>query len=113
MTEELRIAVCGDLKTACEELRKEGVVVIDTYSDSLDLTHNLRLGYRYHLILVYAPQGEGFIDMIYPYKRRVGGRQYNVPVRLLNEPTCHSAILELKKTIQHISRELDGIKGEN
>ena len=83
MPENLRIAVCGELPTACAVLRKEGVAQIDHYNNSLDLAMNLRKGILYHLILVHAPQGEGLSEMTYPYKVQLQGDWQTVPIRRL------------------------------
>ena len=99
MPENLRIAVCGELPTACAALRKIGVAQIDRYSDSLDLAMNLRRGIAYHLILIYAPQGEGLAEMTYPYKVQLQGDWQLVPVRMLGEPACASVLSELCETV--------------
>lgn len=101
----MRVAVCGKLDTACDALRSEGVDMIDSYSDATELAFRLRQGIKYHLILVYAPQGEGLIDTTYPYKAHFGDEWLSVPIRLLNEPACHSAILELISTAYDIAKE--------
>lgn len=99
MLKNLRIAVCGELPTACAALRKEGVAQIDRYSDSLDLAMNLRKGIPYHLILVYAPQGEGLTEVTYPYKVQLQGDWQTVPIRMLGEPACTSALSELCEAV--------------
>lgn len=103
MLENLRIAVCGELPTACAALREEGVAQIDRYSDFLDLAVNLRKGVPYHLILVYAPQGEGLTEMTYPYKVHLQGDWQMVPVRMLGEPACISVLSELCETVHTIA----------
>ena len=103
MPENLRIAVCGELPTACAALRKEGVAQIDHYNDSLDLAMNLRKGIPYHLILVHAPQGEGLSEMTYPYKVQLQGDWQTVPIRMLGEPACTSVLSELCETVHTIA----------
>lgn len=100
--QELRVAVCGNLNTACEELRKEGIYQIDNYSDATSLAFQIREGVGYDLILVYAPAGEGLLDTSYPYKKKTEQEWKEIPMRLLNEPACQSALIELKYTIRNI-----------
>lgn len=104
--ENVRVAICGALDTARAVLKAEGVGCIDNYSDALDLAYNIRRGAEYHLILIYAPQGEGLMDMVYPCS--LGESGSTVPVRLLNEPACHSALVELKSTVRGIASRLIG-----
>ena len=82
MLSEMRVAVCGDLPTLCNMLRKEGVSRIDRYADSIDLSVRLRRGEKYHLILVHAPQGAGLGTTEYAYKTALDGDWLSVPVRL-------------------------------
>lgn len=98
----IRVAVCGKLDTACEELRKEGVSIIDNYSDATSLAFQIREGVGYDLILVYAPEGEGLLDTSYPCKKKTEKEWKEIPMRLLNEPACQSALIELKHTIRKI-----------
>jgi len=100
---KVRVAICGELETAHTLLKEEGVHHIDRYSDALDLACNLQQGTSYDLILIYAPQGEGLIGTEYAYRERLMGDWITVPVRLLNEPACHSALVELKKTVREIA----------
>ena len=105
MTEEnekIRIAVCGNLHSTCEELVREENCEIDNYTDASTLAFEMRDGAAYHLILVYAPEGEGLLDTCYPYKKKTEQEWREVPIRLLNEPACQSALLELKRTIRKI-----------
>ena len=99
MTREIKVAVCGELPTACAALRKEGIAQIDHYNDSLDLAMNLRKGILYHLILVHAPLGEGLSEMTYPYKVQLQGDWQTVPRRMLGEPACASVLSELCETV--------------
>lgn len=105
--EKMRIAVCGELPTSCKMLRDMGISRIDRYNDALELALDLRSGTEYHLILVYAPQGEG-LDTDFPYKQHLKGEWKSVPVRLLNEPACHSALVELKLAVNTIAKESFG-----
>lgn len=98
---EIRVAVCGKLETACQALKQEGITKIDEFTDAVDLGFALRSGKEYHLILVYAPQGEG-LDTEMPYKIRCEGEWKKIPVKLLNEPACTSALIELKCAIQNL-----------
>ena len=100
--EEIRVAVCGNLDTACEELRKEGIYLIDNYSDATSLAFQIREGVGYDLILVYAPEGEGLLNTSYPCKKKTEQEWKEIPMRLLNEPACQSALIELKHTIRKI-----------
>ena len=100
----VRVAVCGNLPAACNVLKQVGVYRIDNYSDALDLVFKLRKGEKYHLILVYAPQGEGlYADM--PYKIMCEGEWQSIPIKLLNEPACDSALRELRLTVYSIVAE--------
>ncbi len=104
--ERIKVAVCGELDTACSVLREEGVSHIDRYNDALDIAFRLKQGAEYHLILILAPFGEGLIETEYPYRARMQGDWVKVPVRMLNEPACHSALLELKSTVRGIAKQL-------
>ncbi|MBQ2732980.1 MAG: hypothetical protein IJF74_02385 [Clostridia bacterium] len=106
--ERIKVAVCGALDTACDVLREEGVSHIDSYSDALDLAFRLKQGEKYHLILIHAPFGEGLIETEYPYRTQIQGDWVKVPVRMLNEPACHSALVELKSTVRSIAKEMGG-----
>lgn len=99
---KVRVAVCGHLPDACSYLSRLGVIHIDQYSDAV----NLRCESDYHLILVYAPQGEGLINTMVLCNGANGEVNHAVPMRLLNEPCCHSALLELKLTVQRIVNEI-------
>ena len=94
MLRKVKIAVCGNLPTVCEFLTKHGVINIDKYTDAVEI----RRESDYHLILVYAPQAEGMLGTFYQMKDKV------VPIRMLNEPCCHSALLELGSTVRRILR---------
>lgn len=94
----VRVAVCGHLPTACDYLIKNGVVHIDQYEDAAELTDET----EYHLILIYAPGGEGILDTVYSRNTVSGENKVTVPIRLLNEPACDSALLELKSMIRRI-----------
>lgn len=96
----VKVAVCGNLPTACDYLLKQGVVQIDKYEDAVELSDET----AYHLILIYAPNAEGLLDTV--YSRETSKDKATVPIRLLNEPACHSALLELKSMIRRIYKTL-------
>lgn len=98
----LRVAICGDLPTAYDFLLSNGVVLIDQYEDATELTDET----LYHLILIYAPNAEGILDTVYSRKSVAGKGKVTVPIRLLNEPSCDSALRELKSMIRRISKSL-------
>lgn len=102
MMRDIRVAICGDLPTAYNYLLRQGVVQIDHYEDATEL----RKESAYHLILIYAPNAEGILDTV--YFRRTGSekRDATIPIRLLNEPACNSALAELKSVLRRISRSL-------
>lgn len=100
----IRVAICGSLPSACKALRDAGVVQIDKYDDAVSVGLKLRQGEEYHLILVYAPQGEG-LDAEMPYKVKLKGEWKTVPVKLLNEPACESALIELQSTVRCIAKK--------
>ena len=98
MTREIRVAVCGMLPTAYDFLLRIGVVQIDQYMDATEIKDET----DYHLILIYAPCAEGLLGTQY-----VRNAMFEpIPIRLLNEPCCHSALMELKSTIRRISKIL-------
>lgn len=101
----VRVAVCGDLRTACTKLRDLGVSQIDKFDDAINVCFKLRGGEKYHLMLIYAPQGEGVVAQM-PYKCNDGGEWQSIPVKLLNEPACHSALVELESAVLAIGRGL-------
>jgi hypothetical protein len=55
----------------------------------------------YHLILIYAPHAEGLLNTAYTCSSGEG-----VPIRLLNEPCCHSALVELKSILRRIVSQM-------
>ena len=95
---EIRVAMCGSLPTAYNFLLKQGVVQIDQYEYATEIVDES----AYHLILIYAPGGEGILDTVYQRRTASGRLDATVPIRLLNEPACHSALLELKTVIRRI-----------
>ena len=111
MLREMRIAVCGDLPTACRMLRQEGVLQIDSYADSIDLSVRLRRGEKYHLILVHAPHGAGLGSTEYSYKTTLDGDWETVPVRLMNEPAYPSELSEVKIALQVTANIREGPPG--
>ncbi len=98
----VKVAVCGNLPTACEYLLRHGVVQIDQYEDAAEMVDET----DYHLILIYAPNAEGILDTVYSRMPLSGNGSATVPIRLLNEPACDSALLELKSVIRRISQSL-------
>ena len=98
----VKVAVCGKLPTACDYLLRLGVVQIDHFEDATELSEET----SYHLILVYAPNAEGILDTVYSRNSGSGGDSPVVPIRLLNEPACNSALLELRSVVRRISRSL-------
>lgn len=102
MTKHVRVAVCGHLPTACDYLLQQGVVQIDRYMDAAELTDET----AYHLILIYAPNAEGLLDTQFSRCQIPGKAQKTIPIRLLNEPCCHSALLELRSIVRRISASL-------
>ncbi|MBQ2781188.1 MAG: hypothetical protein IJF42_06490 [Clostridia bacterium] len=101
MPRNVKVAVCGELPTACDFLLRQGVVQIDQYMDATELPAET----AYHLILVYAPNAEGILNTVYS-RNPMSGEETTVPIRLLNEPACHSALLELKSMVRRISKSL-------
>ena len=95
-----RVAVCGELPTACNYLLKNGVVNVDKFSDATEIPDEQ----AYHLILVYAPQAEGLLNT--RYTRNLVPDDEDIPIRLLNEPACDSALIELKSVIRIIERQI-------
>ena len=102
MLRNVRIAVCGNLPTVCEYLIKQGVIHIDKYTDAVNIGRES----DYHLILVYAPQGEGLVSTYYTTGSKRYGTEQVIPIRMLNEPCCHSALLEIKMTVQEIAKSI-------
>lgn len=98
----VRVAICGELPTAKEHLLQCGVVHIDQYLDATEIPDES----VYHLILVYAPHGEGLLNTVYTRSLSTDAGSATVPIRLLNEPACHSALIELKSMIRRISSSL-------
>lgn len=102
MTRQVRVAVCGHLPTACDYLLRQGVVQIDQYVDAAELADET----AYHLILIYAPNAEGILNTVYAQTHASGKKETTVPIRLLNEPACDSALLELRSVIRRIISEM-------
>jgi hypothetical protein len=101
MLKNIRVAVCGELPTACDYLLSLGVVQIDHYLDATEIPEES----DYHLFLIYAPQAEGLLNTHYAYGTD-GEESGCVPIRLLKEPCCHSALLELKCMVRQIEKRL-------
>lgn len=108
MTNEIRVAVCGNLPTACDFLLREGVTRIDVYADAADITEET----YYHLILIYAPSAEGLLNTAYAPGTLFEAGTQTIPIRLLNEPCCHSALMELKSTIRRIATAIHASPAE-
>ena len=90
----VKIAVCGELPSVCEYLTGLGIINIDQYSTATDMGRES----DYHLILVHAPSAEGFLNTY--VQTNTDGK--TVPMKLLGEPACRSALLEIKMTVQEI-----------
>lgn len=102
MTGNIKVAVCGELPTACDFLVKNGVVQIDKFLDATEM----RCETDYHLILIYAPHAEGLLNTQYAKSDLFDTAQRPIPIRLLGEPCCKSALVELKSTIRRIGKHL-------
>lgn len=102
MPNNIRVAVCGELPTACEHLLRMGVVQIDQYMNATEMASES----DYHLILIYAPHAEGLLNTAYSPNAVFEEGQRSIPIRLLNEPCCHSALLELGSTVRRILRAM-------
>ena len=98
MADRIKVAVCGELPTACDYLLSLGVVNIDRYSSATEIAEET----AYHLILVYAPHAEGLLNTAYSVSPFFEAGKQSIPIRLLNEPCCHSALVELKSTVRRI-----------
>ena len=98
MMRNIKVAVCGELTTACDYLLQMGVVQIDKYLYATEIAEES----DYHLILIYAPHAEGLLNTTYCK----GHGALPVPIRLLNEPCCHSALLELKILLRQIGARM-------
>lgn len=101
MPHNVKVAVCGELPTACDYLLRQGVVQIDRYDDAAELFDES----AYHLILIYAPNAEGILNTVYS-GCSAKGDGVTVPIRLLNEPACDSALKELRSIIRRICGSL-------
>ena len=103
MTRSVKVAVCGHLPTACDFLLKTGMVNIESFTSATEMPSET----NYNLILVYAPQGEGLLNTSYSCQDEENDGIKRVPVRLLNEPCCKSALIELKSMVRRISVQLE------
>ena len=108
MKREIRVAVCGELPTACDFLLRLGVVQIDKFMDATEIANET----SYHLILIYAPHAEGLLHTQYSRGETFENGRESIPIRLLNEPCCHSALMELKSTVRRIVGKLTKEKPE-
>lgn len=102
LKDKIKVAVCGNLPTACNYLLKNGIVCIDKFSDATEIADEQ----VYHLILIYAPQAEGLLNTRYTRSVLAGEEADSIPIRLLNEPACDSALIELKSIIRRIEKQL-------
>ncbi len=102
---EMCIAVCGELPTACDYLRQNGIVWIEQFMDAAELGLWLRAS-RCDMILIYAPLGEGLINTSYSYRKQLHENWVSVPVRMLDEPACHSALVELTTTLRSLAEDI-------
>ena len=102
MLKNIKVAVCGELPTACDCLLRNGVVQIDKYDDATEIRRET----DYHLILIYAPNAEGLLNTQYSKSDLFEASDTPIPIRLLGEPCCKSAIVELKSTIRRIDKHL-------
>ena len=102
MKDKIKVAVCGNLPTACNYLLKNGVICIDKFSDATEIPDEQ----VYHLILIYAQQAEGLLNTRYTRSVLSGEETDSIPIRLLNEPSCDSALIELKSVIRRIEKQL-------
>ena len=100
--QDIRVAVCGELPTACDYLLEYGVVQIDKYLDATEISDEM----AYHLILIYAPHAEGLLNTQYSRSTLYAQGIEHIPIRLLNEPCCKSALLELRSIVRRISASL-------
>lgn len=98
----VKVAICGTLPTTYNFLLRQGVVQIDQYEVASELLEET----AYHLILIYSPGGEGILDTVYSRKTVSGRGDAVVPIRLLNEPACESALSELRHTIRRITKNI-------
>lgn len=106
VNQNLRNAVCGELPTACDFLLRQGVVQIDQYMDAAELSAET----AYYLVLIYIPNTEGGLNTVYS-RNPMSGEEMTVPIRLLNEPACHSVLLELKSMVRRIAAAINNDSG--
>ena len=89
--EPIQVAVCGNLFSASALLLRLGNVTLRHWEDAAELALCLAAGHiQADLILVYAPAGEGLFPATFAVREGV-----NIPMRLLDEPLCSSAMAEL------------------
>lgn len=94
----VNIAVCGCFIHAMEYLRGKSDLKIDCYDDGAALALEMMLHRKkYDLILVHAPCGEGIFPLYFSY-----GEMERCPVRLLDDPMCMAARIELEMLIKEI-----------
>lgn len=98
MLRNVKVAVCGELPTVCEYLQEQGIIHLDQYVTATDMGRES----EYHLILIYAPNGEGLLNTCI----QLQADDRTVPIRLLNEPCCRSMLIELRMAVHQIARSL-------
>lgn len=106
MLSEMRVAVCGDLPTACGALKKEGVSHVDSFADGIELWVKLRKSEPYHLVLIHSQSGAGMTDLHCSYKTRMEGEWSTVPVMLISEPACPGELDNVRAALRSIAREM-------
>lgn len=89
----MKIAVVGNLPTAVKVIRNEyDDVQFFNYERATDMP---LVDHDYDLVLVQSYAGEGLGIRELTYTGRVGDDKVEIPVRLLHEPPCESAEIEL------------------
>lgn len=101
--ENIKVAVCGTLPSACRFLGKKGIYQIDRYNDAADIAMNLNFkNFEYDLILVYAPFGDGLIFSTYNYTK--DNETVSVPLRMIDDLVYSSTECELNVLIDRIAK---------
>ncbi len=77
MPRNIKVAVCGELPTACECLLQNGVVLIDKFMDATEIPNEM----DYHLILIYAPNAEGLLNIQYSRSDLFESGNQSIPIR--------------------------------
>lgn len=102
----IKVAVIGKLPTAERVVREAyGNIQIVNYERGTDFAF---VPEKYDLVLVKSYDGEGFGIMGLTCSYLASGESVTVPVRLLDEPLCHSAEAELAVLVKHtISKKVN------